>query len=173
MVRPELMRCRKPRRTPSASSSQRSPHGLHGGGPDDPSCRQDGATRRAGNVTPATLTLCEDFAQVRTLGPMRAKGLSAPIEVYELAGTNPKRSRFQAHAARVTKFVGRVSELTQLGEALELARVGRGQGSRSLANPASASRGCFGSSPTRIAPMTGWCLRRPACPTVRRRLTAQ
>jgi class 3 adenylate cyclase len=79
-------------------------------------------------LTPATLKQCEDFVQVKTLGPMRVKGLSAPLEVYELAGANSVRSRFQAHAARgLTKFVGRASELTQLGEALELARGGRGQ----------------------------------------------
>jgi class 3 adenylate cyclase/tetratricopeptide (TPR) repeat protein/ribosomal protein L40E len=79
-------------------------------------------------LTPATLALCEDFVQVRALGPMRVKGLSESVEVYELAGANPLRSRFQAHAARgLTKFVGRASELTQLGEALELARGGRGQ----------------------------------------------
>jgi class 3 adenylate cyclase/tetratricopeptide (TPR) repeat protein len=79
-------------------------------------------------LTPATLALCEDFIQVKALGPNRVKGLSEPLEVYELAGANPVRSRFQAHAARgLTKFVGRASELTQLGEALELARRGRGQ----------------------------------------------
>jgi class 3 adenylate cyclase/tetratricopeptide (TPR) repeat protein len=79
-------------------------------------------------LTPATLALCEDFVQVKALGPMRVKGLSAPVEVYELAGANPVRSRFQVHAARgLTKFVGRTSELAQLGEALELARAGRGQ----------------------------------------------
>jgi class 3 adenylate cyclase len=79
-------------------------------------------------LTPATLALCEDFVQVRALGPMRVKGLSGSVEVYELAGANPVRSRFQAHAARgLTKFVGRASELTELGEALELARGGRGQ----------------------------------------------
>jgi class 3 adenylate cyclase len=79
-------------------------------------------------LTPTTLALCEDFVQVKSLGPMRVKGLSAPLEVYELAGANPVRSRFQAHAARgLTKFVGRASELTQLGEALELTRGGRGQ----------------------------------------------
>src|SRR5262249_2809265 len=79
-------------------------------------------------LTPATLALCEDFVQVKALGPMRVKGLDAPLEVYELAGANPVRSRFKAHTARgLTKFVGRTSELTQLGEALELARCGRGQ----------------------------------------------
>src|SRR5262249_16347482 len=51
-------------------------------------------------LTPATLALCEDFVQVKALGPMRVKGLDAPLEVYELAGANPVRSRFKAHTAR-------------------------------------------------------------------------
>src|SRR5258707_8676991 len=59
---------------------------------------------------------------------MRVKGLSEAIEVYELIGVNPARSRFHAHAARgLTKFVGRTSEIAQLAEALGLARGGRGQ----------------------------------------------
>jgi predicted ATPase len=59
---------------------------------------------------------------------MRVRGLTEPVEAYELTGANPVRSRFQAHAARgLTKFVGRASELVQLAEALDLARGGRGQ----------------------------------------------
>ena len=74
-------------------------------------------------VTSATLSLSEDFVQVKSLGPMRVKGLSGTIEVYELVGANPLRSRFQAHATRgLTKFVGRTSEMAQLADALDLAR---------------------------------------------------
>jgi hypothetical protein len=59
---------------------------------------------------------------------MRVKGLNEAVDVYELAGANPVRSRFQAHAARgLTKFVGRANELAQLRDALEFARNGRGQ----------------------------------------------
>jgi predicted ATPase/class 3 adenylate cyclase len=76
----------------------------------------------------ATLALCEDFVQVKGLGRMRVRGLTEPVEAYELTGANPVRSRFQAHAARgLTKFVGRGRELVQLAEALDLARGGRGQ----------------------------------------------
>src|SRR5215813_1048411 len=79
-------------------------------------------------LTPATHALCEDFVQVKSLGPMRVKGLADPMEAYELTGANPVRSRFHAHAARgLTKFVGRTSEMAQLGEAHDLARTGRGQ----------------------------------------------
>ena len=79
-------------------------------------------------LTPATLALSEDFVQVKSLGPMRVKGLSEAVEAYELIGANPVRSRFQAHAARgLTTFVGRTSEIAQLAEALDVARSGRGQ----------------------------------------------
>jgi class 3 adenylate cyclase/tetratricopeptide (TPR) repeat protein len=79
-------------------------------------------------LTPATFRLAEDFIQVRSLGSTFVKGLSEVFEVYELVGAHPGRSRFQAHATRgLTKFVGRTSELSQLGEALALARTGRGQ----------------------------------------------
>jgi len=79
-------------------------------------------------LTSATLALAEDFVQVKSLGPMRVKGLSEAIEVYELVDANPARLRFHAHAARgLTKFVGRTSEISHLAEALDLARGGRGQ----------------------------------------------
>src|SRR5262245_8354598 len=79
-------------------------------------------------LTPATLALAEDFVQVKSLGPMRVKGLSDAVEVYELIGANAAHSRFHAHAARgLTKFVGRTNEMAQLAEALDLARRGRGQ----------------------------------------------
>ncbi len=79
-------------------------------------------------LTSATLALAEDFVQVKSLGPMRVKGLSEPVEVYELTGAHPTRSRFHAHAARgLTKFVGRTSEIAQFAEPLDRARGGRGQ----------------------------------------------
>jgi tetratricopeptide (TPR) repeat protein len=62
------------------------------------------------------------------LGPMSVKGLPAPIEVYEVTGAAPPRSRFQAAAVRgLTRFVGRQGELEQLRQALERTRTGHGQ----------------------------------------------
>ena len=62
-------------------------------------------------LTPATLGLVEGFVQVKSRGPVPVKGLAEPIEVYELAGTSPARSRFQAAAARgLSHFVGRDTE---------------------------------------------------------------
>jgi hypothetical protein len=57
---------------------------------------------------------------MRTLGPTTVKGLSAPIEVYEVIGLGPLRSHFQLAARRgLTKFVGRERELEQMQHALQ------------------------------------------------------
>jgi class 3 adenylate cyclase len=79
-------------------------------------------------ITADTLRLAEGFAEAKPLGPMPVKGLSEPVEVYEVTGATAIRSRFRAATARgLTRFVGRHGELQQLGQALELARTGRGQ----------------------------------------------
>jgi class 3 adenylate cyclase/tetratricopeptide (TPR) repeat protein len=79
-------------------------------------------------LTSAVLAMSEDFVQVKPLGPMKIKGLSEMLSVYELTAANDIRSRFRAHAARgLTKFVGRAAETAQLGDAMDFARRGRGQ----------------------------------------------
>src|SRR3970282_2189010 len=75
-----------------------------------------------------TLGLDEDYVRVKRLAPVPVKGLPAPIEVYELTGAGPARSRLQAAAARgLSRFVGRDTELEQLRRALEQAGQGHGQ----------------------------------------------
>jgi class 3 adenylate cyclase/tetratricopeptide (TPR) repeat protein len=79
-------------------------------------------------LTPATLELAEGFVAVKTLGPVAVKGLADKVEVYEVTGAGPARTRLQAVARRgLTRFVGREGELDQLCDALEHARTGRGQ----------------------------------------------
>jgi class 3 adenylate cyclase/tetratricopeptide (TPR) repeat protein len=79
-------------------------------------------------ITPAVLGLAEGYVQVKPLGPVAVKGLSAPLEVYEVLGAGPVRTRLQAAAARgLTRFVGRDTELEVLHQVLERARTGRGQ----------------------------------------------
>src|SRR4051794_15187205 len=79
-------------------------------------------------LAPATLQLAEGYVHVRTLGPVRVKGLSEPVEVYELLGAAAARSRLQAAAARgLTRFVGRDTELETLRQTLERAGGGHGQ----------------------------------------------
>jgi class 3 adenylate cyclase/tetratricopeptide (TPR) repeat protein len=79
-------------------------------------------------LTPATRRLVEGYVQLRSLGPATVKGLGEPVEVFELTGAAPGRSRLQVAASRgLTPFIGRESELDQLRGALEQARGGHGQ----------------------------------------------
>src|SRR2546430_11936255 len=79
-------------------------------------------------LTPETLSLAEGYVEVRSLGPVPVKGLAAPVEVYEVTGVGPARTRLQAAAGRgLTRFVGRDAELEQLRRAQQLASTGHGQ----------------------------------------------
>ena len=79
-------------------------------------------------LTPGTLALAEGFIQARPLGPTPVKGLAAPVEVYELTGAGPARSRLRASATRgLTRFVGRTTEMAQLVDAMQRVRAGHGQ----------------------------------------------
>jgi len=79
-------------------------------------------------IAPATLTLVADYVAVKPLGPVRVKGLAEPVDVYELTGPEPGRTRLQAAAARrgLTRFVGRDAELEQLRRAQTEAGDGHG-----------------------------------------------
>jgi class 3 adenylate cyclase len=75
-----------------------------------------------------TLGLVEGYLLTRALGPRPVKGVDAPLEVFELVGAAPIRSRLHAAAARgLTRFVGRDSEIAQLSSARDRARAGSGQ----------------------------------------------
>jgi class 3 adenylate cyclase/tetratricopeptide (TPR) repeat protein len=79
-------------------------------------------------LTGDTLRLVEGYVEVKPLGPVPVKGLEAPIEVYEMVGTGPLRSRLHAAATRgLTRLVGRDGELGLLRQAFERAAAGRGQ----------------------------------------------
>jgi class 3 adenylate cyclase len=79
-------------------------------------------------ITPETLALAEGHVEVKSLGPLRVKGLPEPLEVYEVTGAGTARSRLQASAGRgLTQFVGRTAEMEQLILALERARTRHGQ----------------------------------------------
>jgi len=83
-----------------------------------------------GNVllTASTLELVEGYVAVRPLGPVPVKGLAEPVDVYEVTGTGPARTRLQASARRgLTRFVGRDAEVEQLRRAQQLAGDGHGQ----------------------------------------------
>ncbi len=62
------------------------------------------------------------------LGPTKVKGVSEPVNVYEVTGLGPLRTRLQRSAGRgLTKFVGRQREMDAMKHAAEQAKAGHGQ----------------------------------------------
>ena len=79
-------------------------------------------------MAPSTLELVDGFVTVKSLGTVPIKGLAEPLEVHEVTGVGPVRTRFQSVARRgLTPFVGRERELEQLRHAQRLADSGHGQ----------------------------------------------
>src|SRR5713101_661025 len=67
-----------------------------------------GSTVISGNMR----GLVEGYFQLKGLGPTRIKGVSEPIEVFEVTGLGPLRTRLQRAAGRgFSKFVGRQREI--------------------------------------------------------------
>jgi class 3 adenylate cyclase len=48
-------------------------------------------------ITADVLRLAEGYVQVEPLGPVRVKGLTEPVDAFELMGAGPVRTRLQAH----------------------------------------------------------------------------
>jgi class 3 adenylate cyclase/tetratricopeptide (TPR) repeat protein len=72
--------------------------------------------------------LCEGYFVFRSLGPTKVKGVTEPVNVYEVIRLGPLRTRLQRAAARgYTRFVGRDREMEALRHAAEQARASRGQ----------------------------------------------
>ena len=79
-------------------------------------------------VTEATEKLCAGFFNFKALGPTRVKGVTEPINVFEVVGLGPLRTRLQRAVGRgLTKFVGREREMDAMKHAAELAKSGHGQ----------------------------------------------
>ena len=79
-------------------------------------------------LTAATWRLVEGLVRVQALGAVPVKGLTAPVEAFELVGVTALRRRLQAAAAwGLTRFVGRQHELAALHHALMQAAAGHGQ----------------------------------------------
>jgi tetratricopeptide (TPR) repeat protein len=79
-------------------------------------------------VSEHTHRLAEGYFGFRSLGAIQVKGMTEPIDIYEVLGVGPLRTRLQVAARRgLVRFVGRQSEVEQLRKALDLAQGGRGQ----------------------------------------------
>src|SRR6266851_4775616 len=87
-------------------------------------------------ISEQTRKLVEGYFQLKPRGPTRVKGLSEPVNVYEVMGLGPLRTRLQRSVGRgLTKFVGREREMDALKHAAEQAKSGRGQIVAAMAEP--------------------------------------
>src|SRR5271163_1848534 len=79
-------------------------------------------------ISEQTRKLVEGYFELKALGPIRVKGVSEPVNVYEVTGLGPLRSRLERAAGRgFTKFVGRQVEMDAMKAAAERAKAGHGQ----------------------------------------------
>src|SRR5215510_6184512 len=109
-------------------------------------------------VTPATLGLVEGRVEVTSLGSVVIKGLTEPVEVFEVTGVGVASTRLHAAARRgLTRFVGRDSELEQLWRVQELAGKGRGQVA-ALVGEAGVGKSRLVYEFTRSHRMEGWLI---------------
>ncbi len=86
------------------------------------------APTRSIAISENTRKFVEGYFALKSLGPTKVKGVSEPVNVYEVTGLGPLRTRLQRSAGRgLTKFVGRAREMEALKHAAGLAREGQGQ----------------------------------------------
>ncbi|MGC1343915.1 MAG: adenylate/guanylate cyclase domain-containing protein [Candidatus Binataceae bacterium] len=79
-------------------------------------------------IAQETARMAAGYFELKALGAARIKGVSDPIEVYEVVGLGPLRTRLQRSASRgFSRFVGRVAELEQMKRIAALAGAGHGQ----------------------------------------------
>jgi class 3 adenylate cyclase/predicted ATPase len=79
-------------------------------------------------VTEHTHRLTDGYFAFKDLGKTQIKGVEAPLNVYEVLGAGPLRTRLQVAARRgLTRFVGRHREMEQLRLAFDQAKAGHGQ----------------------------------------------
>src|SRR2546426_1110816 len=93
------------------------------------------AARMEGLATPGSIVvseqthrLTEGYFEFRALGAAQVKGFSESINIYEVLGVGPLRTKLQVAARRgLVRFVGRQNEMEHLKGALEQATGGHGQ----------------------------------------------
>src|SRR5215468_6453087 len=79
-------------------------------------------------MTAATLRQTEGFVQVKSVGAVQVKGVSQPVEAFEVVAATAARTRVQAAAVRgLTPLVGRRTEIEVFSKLMEEAVSGQGQ----------------------------------------------
>jgi len=108
-------------------------------------------------ISEHTRRLVEGYFALKALGPTRVKGVSEPVNVYEVTGLGPLRTRLQRSAGRgLTKFVGREREMKALKRAGEQARSGRGQIAAAIAEAGTGKSRLF--FEFKVTSQAGWML---------------
>jgi class 3 adenylate cyclase/tetratricopeptide (TPR) repeat protein len=106
-------------------------------------------------VSEQTRKLVEGYFALKPLGPTKIKGVSEPVNVFEVTGLGPLRTRLQRAAGRgLTKFVGRQREMEALSHAAELAQQGHGQIVAAVAEPGVGKSRLL--SEFKVKHQTGW-----------------
>ena len=109
-------------------------------------------------LTAATWRLVEGLVRVNALGAVPVKGLTAPVEAFELVGVTALRRRLQAAAVRgLTRFVGRQHALEALHQALAQAAAGHGQVA-ALVGEAGMGKSRLAYECVHASPTQGWLL---------------
>jgi class 3 adenylate cyclase/tetratricopeptide (TPR) repeat protein len=79
-------------------------------------------------MTASTLRQVEGFVQVNSVGAVQIKGVSRPVEAFEVVAATAARTRVQAAAVRgLTPLVGRRTEIAIFSKLVETAASGKGQ----------------------------------------------
>jgi tetratricopeptide (TPR) repeat protein len=79
-------------------------------------------------VSSTTARLVAGYFELKSMGPVKVRGLSEPVVIYEVIGLGTLRTRLQAAEMRgLSRFIGRRAELDTIGRARELAMAGHGQ----------------------------------------------
>jgi class 3 adenylate cyclase len=94
------------------------------------------ATPGAIVISGSTRRFVEGYFQLNNLGKTSVKGVSEAVELFEVTGLGPLRTRLQAAARRgLTRFIGRDAEMAQMRHALEFASEGHGQIVAAMGDP--------------------------------------
>ena len=100
------------------------------------------AARMEQTAIPGTIRVTEAFVHlagrhlhVKPLGLVSVKGLTEPIDVFELVGAEPTRARFPGAGQELTRFVGREAELVALHSAAQRVLAGQGETAAIVGDP--------------------------------------
>jgi class 3 adenylate cyclase len=79
-------------------------------------------------ITEHTRRMVEGYFVLNSRGPTKVKGVTGPVNVYEVMGPGPLRTKLDVSRARgFSRFVGRESDIQTLDAAFEQAQAGNGQ----------------------------------------------